>query len=50
MELSIDLLKLILPELLITHFTIVSYETRDKVLHLYFEEKKDIGSSKKVVC
>ncbi|MFC4636689.1 transposase [Dokdonia ponticola] len=42
MELSLDLLKLILPELLITHFTIVSYETRDKVLHLHFEEKKDI--------
>jgi len=42
MELSLDLLKLILPELLITHFTIVSYETRDKVLHLYFEENKDI--------
>lgn len=42
MQLSLDLLKLILPELLITHFTIVSYETRDKVLHLYFEENKDI--------
>lgn len=40
MELSLDLLKLILPELLITHFTIVDYKTIDGCLHLYFEEKK----------
>lgn len=41
MELSLDLLKLMLPELLITHFTIISHKAKDKVLHLYFEEKKD---------
>ena len=41
MELSTDLLKLILPELLITHFDLASHTTEDGTLHLYFEEKKD---------
>ncbi|WP_420834730.1 ISAon1 family transposase N-terminal region protein [Aquimarina longa] len=31
-----------LPELLITHFDIVKHETANDVLHLYFEEKKDV--------
>lgn len=42
MELSLDLLKFILPELLVTHFTITKHNTEQKTLHLYFEEKKDI--------
>ena len=42
MELSLDLLKFILPELLVTHFDITNYNTEEKTLHLYFEEKKNI--------
>lgn len=38
----IDLLKVLLPELLITHFDIVKHHTDKDILHLYFEEKKDI--------
>jgi hypothetical protein len=41
LELSKDLLKLILPELLITHFDLISHKTEEGTLHLYFEEKKD---------
>ncbi len=41
MDSYLDILKLVLPELLVTHFDIVKHETKDKVLHLYFEEKKD---------
>lgn len=42
MDSYIDLLKLVLPELLVTHFDLASNITKDKVLHLYFEEKIDI--------
>lgn len=42
MELPLDLLKFILPELLVTHFNITNHKTEQKTLHLYFEEKKDI--------
>ena len=42
MDPYIDLLKLVLPELLVTHFDLASHSTKDKILHLYFEEKKDI--------
>jgi len=38
----IDILKILLPELLITHFDIIKHESKKDVLHLYFEEKKDI--------
>jgi hypothetical protein len=38
----IDLLKVLLPELLITHFDIVKHQTEKQVLHLYFEEKKGV--------
>ena len=31
-----------MPELLIAHFDITKHETKQDVLHLYFEEKKDI--------
>lgn len=41
MDSCLDILKLVLPELLVTHFDIVNHQTKDKVLHLYFEEKKD---------
>ena len=41
MELSLDLLKFILPELLVTHFDITNHNTEQKTLHLYFEEKKE---------
>ena len=42
MDSYINLLKLVLSELLVTHFDLASNSTKDKVLHLYFEEKKDI--------
>jgi hypothetical protein len=35
----IDLLKVLLPELLITHFDIAKHEIQDNILHLHFEEK-----------
>ena len=47
MELSLDLLKLILPELLITHFDITNYKTIKSDLHLYVEKKKDIPKEEK---
>ncbi|WP_299213516.1 hypothetical protein [uncultured Aquimarina sp.] len=42
MDPYIDLLRFVLPELLVTHFDLANSATKDKVLHLYFEEKKDI--------
>ncbi|TYP77312.1 ISAon1 family transposase N-terminal region protein [Aquimarina intermedia] len=39
MDPYIDLLKVLLPELLITHFDIVKHEIKQDVLHLNFEEK-----------
>ncbi|MGY6647206.1 ISAon1 family transposase N-terminal region protein [Wenyingzhuangia sp. IMCC45574] len=39
MELSLDLLKLILPEFLIDNFDLVKHTKADETLHLYFEEK-----------
>ena len=42
LELSLDLLKFLLPELLVSHFDITDYNTEQRTLHLYFEEKKDI--------
>ena len=42
MDPYIDILKVLLPELLITHFDITKHTTDKDVLHLYFEEKKDI--------
>ena len=37
-----ELLKLLLPEYLIEYFDIIKFEEKDKVLHLYFEEKDTI--------
>lgn len=42
MDPYIDLLKVLLPELLITHFNIAKHEISNDVLHLHFEEKNDI--------
>lgn len=42
MDPYLDILKLILPELLVTHFDITKHETHKTVVHLYFEEKKDV--------
>ncbi|WP_308993943.1 transposase [Mariniflexile litorale] len=39
MDPYLDLLKLILPELLVNHFDIAKHEIKDGVVHLYFEEK-----------
>ena len=47
MNLSLDLLKLLLPELLITHFDIVSHSIEQDSVHLYFEEKKDTPQEEK---
>lgn len=41
MHLSLDLLKLLLPELLITHFDITSHSIEKDIVHIYFEEKKE---------
>jgi len=41
LDLSLDLLKLILPELLVSHFELTNHQTQQGSLHLYFEEKKD---------
>ncbi len=38
----IDLLKVLLPELLITHFDVTNDKTNTETLHLYSEEKKSI--------
>jgi len=37
-----ELLKLLLPEFLITHFEILKFEEENSVLHLYFEEKNTV--------
>ena len=47
LELSLDLLKFILPEVLLTHFDLVSHKTEDGTLQLYFEEKKDTPKEEK---
>jgi len=41
LDLSLDLLKLILPELLVSHFYLTNHQTQQGSLHLYFKEKKD---------
>ncbi len=47
MNLSIDLLKLLLPELLITHFDIINHSIEQDTVHIYFEEKKDSPKEEK---
>ena len=42
MDAYIDLLKILLPELLITHFDLTSHQIEGDVLHLHFEEKSGI--------
>ena len=41
MDLSLDLLKLLLPELLVSHFNLIDHQIKEGDLHLFFEEKKD---------
>lgn len=40
-------IKVYLPEVLLTHFDLVSHKTEDGTLHLYFEEKKDTPKEEK---
>ncbi len=47
LHLSIDLLKLLLPELLITHFDIFNHNIEKDTIHLHFEEKKDTPKEEK---
>ena len=47
MNLSLDLLKLLLPELLITHFDITTHSIEQDTIHLYFEEKKETPKEEK---
>lgn len=47
MNLSLDLLKLLLPELLVSHFDITSHSIEQDTVHLYFEEKKDTPKEEK---
>ena len=42
MDSYIELLKLLLPELLVTHFDLASHRKDQDVPHLHFEEKIDI--------
>lgn len=48
MNLSLDLLKLLLPELLVEHFTITNHTIDQDTVHLYFEEKKDKPKEEKI--
>jgi hypothetical protein len=41
LNLSLDLLKLLLPELLVSHFDITSHSIEKDTVHIYFEEKED---------
>ena len=47
MDNYIELLKLLLPELLVTHFNVTKYQKTKEVLHLYFEEKSDTPKEEK---
>lgn len=42
----IDLLKILLPEILITHFDLTSHQTKEGVLQLHFEENSPYGHQK----
>lgn len=47
LELSLDLLKLLLPELLVPHFDLINHSIEQDTVHLYFEEKKDSPKEEK---
>ncbi len=47
LELPLDFLQLIIPELLVSHFDLTSYQTEKGTLHMYFEEKKDTPKEEK---
>lgn len=42
MEISKELLSLLLPELLISHFDISEFKPENKVIHIHFVEKKEV--------
>ena len=42
MEISKDLLELLPPSFIVTHFRFVKSHSSDKDLHLYFEQKNDL--------
>ena len=42
MELTSEVLKFILPDLLVIHFDLLKHELQNSELHLYFEEKSKI--------
>ncbi len=42
MDLSLEVLKFILPELLTTHFNLTRHRLQGEDLHLYFEEKGSV--------
>jgi len=42
MEISKDLLALLLPSFIINHFTFISSKSSEEHLHLHFEEKNDL--------
>ena len=42
MELSQELLRLILPEFLVNHFNLYDHKQQDDKLHLYFKERANI--------
>ena len=42
LELTSEVLKFILPDLLVTHFDLLKHELQNSELHLYFEEKSKI--------
>lgn len=51
MEINSELLKLILPELLVDHFDLISTKQEGEILHLFFEEqnKPPVEHSSKVL-
>ena len=50
MEISKDLLELLLPNFIINHFTFIKSNSSEEHLHLHFEEKNDVSqfSSRRV--
>ena len=41
MQISKELLDLLLPTFIVNHFTFISSSSNEELLHLYFEEKND---------
>jgi hypothetical protein len=43
MEISKDLLELLLPSFIVSHFTFIKSNTSEEQIHLYFEEKNEVS-------